>query len=36
MNSWVCGGQIDIGDLLVCRGLGEGEDEGEDEGVGGR
>lgn len=36
MDSWVCGGKIDRGDLLVCCGLGEGEDEGEDEGVGGR
>ena len=36
MNSWVCGGDIDEGDLLVgCR-LRKGEDEGENEGVGRR
>ena len=36
MNSWVYGGEIDRGDLLVCCGLGEGEYEGEDERVSGR
>lgn len=36
MDRWVYGGEIDRGDLLVCCGPGEGEDEGEDERIGGR